>query len=139
VSIESVMEFFANDEPTFAKLMKIKIGSFTKDRIEATVEVRPEISNRAGIMHGGAIMALADTLGGAATVGNLPEGMTTSTIESKTNFFASIPIGDTAHAECTPLHRGRSTMVWQTKITRNDGKLAALVTQTQIVVPLKKS
>jgi uncharacterized protein (TIGR00369 family) len=133
------MEFFANDEPTFAKLMQIKIGSFTKDRIEATVEVRPEISNRAGIMHGGAIMALADTLGGAATVGNLLEGMTTSTIESKTNFFASIPIGDTAHAECTPLHRGRSTMVWQTKITRNDGKLAALVTQTQIVVPLKKS
>ena len=79
-------------------------------------------------------MALADNLGGTATMANLPPGARTATIESKTNFFAAIPIGDTAHAECTPLHRGRSTMVWQTRITRSDGRLCALVIQTQIVI-----
>ena len=70
-----------------------------------------------------------------ATLANIAEGTTTTTIESKTNFFAAIPVGDTARAECTPLHRGRTTMVWQTKITRNDGRLAALVIQTQLVMP----
>jgi uncharacterized protein (TIGR00369 family) len=80
-------------------------------------------------------MALADTLGAVATMANLPEGAATTTIESKTNFFASIPAGDTARAECTPLHRGRTTMVWQTKITRGDGRLAAIVVQTQLVLP----
>jgi 1,4-dihydroxy-2-naphthoyl-CoA hydrolase len=68
-------------------------------------------------------------------VANLPEGTTTTTIESKTNFFAAIPVGDTARAECTPLHRGRTTMVWQTRVTRNDGRVAALVIQTQLVLP----
>jgi len=91
------------------------------------------------ILHGGAIMALADNLGGVATVVNLPKGARTATIESKTNFFTAIPVGETARAECTPLHRGRTTMVWQTKITRNDGKLCALVTQTQIVIAGEKS
>jgi len=80
-------------------------------------------------------MALADTLGAIATVANLAEGTTTTTIESKTNFFAAIPAGDTARAECTPLHRGRTTMVWQTRVTRGDGRLAALVIQTQLVIP----
>jgi uncharacterized protein (TIGR00369 family) len=80
-------------------------------------------------------MALADTLGAIATVANLAEGSTTTTIESKTNFFAAIPVGDTARAECTPLHRGRTTMVWQTRITRSDGRVAALVIQTQLVLP----
>ncbi len=80
-------------------------------------------------------MALADTLGAIATVANLAEGATTTTIESKTNFFAAIPVGETARAECTPLHRGRTTMVWQTKVTRGDGRVAALVIQTQLVMP----
>jgi uncharacterized protein (TIGR00369 family) len=88
-------------------------------------------------MHGGAIMAMADTLGGAGTIANLPPGARTVTIESKTNFFAEIPVGDRAHGECTPLHRGRTTMVWQTKVTRGDGRLAALVMQTQLVIPPK--
>ena len=65
---------------------------------------------------------------------NLPAGAKTTTIESKTNFFAAIPLGDTARAECTPLHKGRTTMVWQTRITRGDGRLAAIVTQTQMVL-----
>ena len=77
------------------------------------------------------------SLGGTATFANLPEGGRTATIESKTNFFASIPIGDTARAESTPLHRGKTTMVWQTKVTRGDGRLAAIVTQTQLVLTRK--
>ena len=83
-------------------------------------------------------MALADNLGGTATIANLPKGGRTATIESKTNFFASVPVGDVARAVCTPLHRGRSTMVWQTRIARGDGKLAAIVTQTQLVLPGKR-
>jgi uncharacterized protein (TIGR00369 family) len=79
-------------------------------------------------------MAIADNLGGAATFTNMPRGAGTTTIESKTNFFAAIPVGDTLRAECTPLHRGRTTMVWQTRITRGDGKLGVLVTQTQLII-----
>jgi uncharacterized protein (TIGR00369 family) len=80
-------------------------------------------------------MALADTLDGIATLANLAEGATTTTIESKTNFFAADPVGDTVRAECTPLHRGRTTMVWQTKVTCSDGRVAALVIQTRLVIP----
>jgi uncharacterized protein (TIGR00369 family) len=135
VAAEDVKTFLDNGQPHFAKLIDIKITHVSPERVEATLEARAEFSNRAGIMHGGAIMTLADTLGGVATIANLRAGARTVTIESKTNFLAAIPIGDTAHAECTPLHRGRSTMVWQTRITRNDGRLAALVTQTQLVIP----
>jgi acyl-coenzyme A thioesterase PaaI-like protein len=68
---------------------------------------------------------------------NLPPNTYPTTVESKTNFFAALPVGEVAHAECTALHRGRTTMVWQTRITRADGKLAALVTQTQLVIEAK--
>jgi 1,4-dihydroxy-2-naphthoyl-CoA hydrolase len=91
------------------------------------------------VLHGGAYMAFADTIGAVATVANLKEGETTTTIESKTNFFAASPLGDTARAECTPLHKGRSTMVWQTRITRGDGRLCAVVTQTQMVLKARGS
>jgi 1,4-dihydroxy-2-naphthoyl-CoA hydrolase len=124
-------------QPAFAALMGMKITQLSRDKVTAEMLVRDELENRMGVLHGGALMALADNLGGTATIANLPDGARTATIESKTNFFAPIPIGDTAHAECTPLHRGRSTMVWQTRITRNDGKLCAIVTQTQIVIPGK--
>jgi uncharacterized protein (TIGR00369 family) len=127
----------ADQPPAFASTLGIKVTHYSPDRIEAELPVRPELGNRNGNLHGGAVMAFADDLGGAATIINLPEGMTTATIESKTNFFQSIPVGDIARAECTALHRGRTTMVWQTRITRGDGKLAALVTQTQIVIPNK--
>lgn len=123
--------------PPFATTLGIKVIHYSPERIEAELHVRPELGNRNGNLHGGAVMALADDLGGAATIINLPENTTTATIESKTNFFAAINIGDTVRAECTPLHRGRTTMVWQTKITRSDGKLAAIVTQTQLVIPGK--
>jgi 1,4-dihydroxy-2-naphthoyl-CoA hydrolase len=126
-------------QPPFAEFMGMKITYLSRDKIEAELFVREELNNRFGAMHGGAVMALADNLGGTATFANLPDGGRTATIESKTNFFAPIPVGDTAHAECTPLHRGRTTMVWQTRITRNDGRLCALVTQTQIVIAPEKS
>ena len=121
-------------QPPFADFLGTKVTLVSPDRVEAELVVREELGNRFGILHGGAIMAFADNLGGTATLANLPEGPTTTTIESKTNFFAAISVGDTARAECTPLHRGRTTMVWQTRITRRDGKLAAIVTQTQLVL-----
>ncbi len=108
------------------------------ERVEAELEARKELATIPDILHGGAIMALADNLGGVATVAICRQGARTATIESKTNFFAAIPVGETARAECTPLHRGRTTMVWQTQITRNDGRLCAMVIQTQIVIPAEK-
>jgi 1,4-dihydroxy-2-naphthoyl-CoA hydrolase len=122
----------------FAKLMGVTIVSVTPDLVIGELTVREELCTRPAVLHGGAYMAFADTIGAVATVANLPDGMTTTTIESKTNFFAAIPLGDTARAECTPLHKGRTTMVWQTKITRRDGKLAAVVMQTQLVMPMRK-
>jgi uncharacterized protein (TIGR00369 family) len=126
-------------QPPFAALMGMKITHVSRDKVTAEMLVRDELENRMGVLHGGALMALADNLGGTATIANLPDGARTATIESKTNFFAPIPIGDTAYAECTPLHKGRSTMVWQTRVTRKDGKLCAIVTQTQIVIPAGKN
>jgi 1,4-dihydroxy-2-naphthoyl-CoA hydrolase len=124
-------------QPPFARLVGINITHVSPERITAELPVRDELTNGRGILHGGAIMALADNLGGHATVVNLKPGFATTTIESKTNFFAALAAGDTAHAECTPLHRGRTTMVWQTRITRDDGRLAAVVTQTQLVIEPK--
>jgi uncharacterized protein (TIGR00369 family) len=85
-------------------------------------------------MHGGAIMAFADTLGAVGTVLNLPAGAGTTTIESKTNFFAAAPTGATITGECSPLHRGKRTMVWQTRVLLPGDKLVAMVTQTQMVL-----
>lgn len=119
----------------FAKLLGLELITVTPDKVEAALHVREELCTRPAVLHGGVVMALADTLGAIATLANLAEGATTTTIESKTNFFAAVPLGETARAECTPLHRGRTTMVWHTKITRNDGRLAALVIQTQLVIP----
>jgi uncharacterized protein (TIGR00369 family) len=121
-------------QPPFANFLGIKVTSLSAERVTAELPVRDDLNNRFGIMHGGAIMALADNLGGTATSANLKPGQSTTTIESKTNFFAAVPVGDVAYAETTPLHRGRTTMVWQTRITRGDGKLCALVTQTQLVL-----
>jgi 1,4-dihydroxy-2-naphthoyl-CoA hydrolase len=123
------------DPLPFATLMGVTIVSVAPDLVIGELKVREALCTRPAVLHGGAYMAFADTIGAVATVANLPDGMTTTTIESKTNFFSAIPLGDTARAECTPLHRGRTTMVWQTKITRRDGKLAAIVTQTQLVMP----
>lgn len=127
-----------DEQPPFAALMGMKITHVSPDCVTAELLVTDALSNRNGVLHGGAVMALADNCGGTAAVANLPEGGSTATIESKTNFFAAIAVGDVAKAECTPLHRGRSTTVWQTRVTRGDGRLAALVTQTQIVMRSKE-
>jgi 1,4-dihydroxy-2-naphthoyl-CoA hydrolase len=118
----------------FAKLIGTRITHLSPNRVEAELAVTEQLGNPNGVLHGGVLMAMADNLGGRATMVSLPPGGRTSTIESKTNFFAPIPIGDVARAECTPLHKGKTTMVWQTRIIRGDGKLAAMVTQTQIVI-----
>jgi 1,4-dihydroxy-2-naphthoyl-CoA hydrolase len=131
---DRAMNDAAKSQPPFAEFLGITITHVSPERVTAELPMREELNNRFNIMHGGAIMALADNLGGTAATANLKEGQSTTTIESKTNFFAAIPIGDVAKAECTPLHRGRTTMVWQTRVTRNDGKLCALVTQTQLVL-----
>jgi len=128
------MNELALQQPRFAQFLGMKITHVSPERVTAELHARDDFNNRNGIVHGGVIMALADNLGGTGAIANLKQGQRTATIESKTNFFAGIPIGDTAYAECTPLHRGRTTMVWQTRITRNDGRLCALVTQTQIVI-----
>ena len=125
------------DQPPFARFLGIKLIGVTPDRVDAELAVREEFQNRGGAMHGGALMAYADSLGGTTAHANLKPGQRTATIESKTNFFAGIPIGDVARATCVPLHRGRSTIVVETRITRRDGKLAAIVTQTQIVMDAK--
>jgi uncharacterized protein (TIGR00369 family) len=96
--------------------------------------VKEDHCNLVGTMHGGAIMTLADQCGAMATGANLGPDQWTTTLESKTNFFAAISIGDVVTADSRPLHRGRTTMVWQTRVTRSDGKLAAIVTQTQMVI-----
>lgn len=116
----------ADQQPPFAQFIGMDITEVTPERVRAQLLVREELGNRNGVLHGGALMALADNLGGTAATANLKDGQSTTTIESKTNFFAAIPVGSVAHAECTPLHRGRTTMVWQTKVTRADGRLAAI-------------
>jgi 1,4-dihydroxy-2-naphthoyl-CoA hydrolase len=134
MTTEYVSQFVADPLP-FSRFLGLELVTVTPDRVEAILQVREELCTRPAVLHGGAVMALADTLGAIATVANLADGATTTTIESKTNFFAAIPAGDTARAECTPLHRGRTTMVWQTRVTRSDGRVAALVIQTQLVLP----
>ena len=109
------------------------------ERLLAEIDVTDALCTVPGIMHGGAIMAFADTLGGVATSLNLPPGAGTTTIESKTNFFAPGRTGETVRGECIALHRGKRTMVWQTRVTGPDGRLLALVTQTQIVLEARKS
>ena len=119
----------------FAELLGIRFTSATPDRVTAELLVRDELCTRPAILHGGAIMAFADTLGAAATILNLPPGANTTTIESKTNFLAPAPAGTEVQGETTPVHRCRRTMVWQTRITSAAGRLIALVTQTQMVLP----
>jgi uncharacterized protein (TIGR00369 family) len=118
----------------FAKVLGIEFVEAGPDRIVAEMTVREELCTRPAVLHGGAVMAFADTLGGVGTMLNLPEGTGTTTIESKTNFIAAAPAGTRVRAEATPLHRGRRTMVWQTRISNAEGRLVALITQTQLVI-----
>ena len=103
------------------------------DRVVAELDLRAELATIGGAVHGGTLMALADTVGAAGTALNLPPGATTATLESKTNFLAAGRAG-TVRAVATCLHRGRRTMVWQTRVTDPDGRLLSLTIQTQMVL-----
>ncbi|MBU3031206.1 PaaI family thioesterase [Paracoccus marinaquae] len=127
----------AEDQPEFALHLGARLIAATPERVEFEMPVTPLLANRNGVLHGGAIMGLADNAGGTATFLNLPEDRATTTVESKTNFLRPIRIGDTARAVSEPLHRGRTTQIWQTTIYRGDGKVAAIVTQTQLVLEWK--
>jgi 1,4-dihydroxy-2-naphthoyl-CoA hydrolase len=118
----------------FAELIGIRFTSATPEKVTGELTVREDLCTSPAILHGGAIMAFADTMGAAATLLNLAAGAGTTTIESKTNFLAPALVGSKILAETTPVHRGRRTMVWQTRITTEAGRAVALVTQTQLVL-----
>src|SRR5512139_270876 len=122
------------DHMPFARSLGLELVSVTSERIEARLTVTESLCTTGRIMHGGAIMPVADTLGAIGAFQNLPEGAkATTTIESKTNFLGAARLGATVVAETTPVHVGRRTSVWQTRLT-TDGKPVALVTQTQMVL-----
>jgi uncharacterized protein (TIGR00369 family) len=118
----------------FPRLMGVEILEAAKDKIRGRLMVRAELCTSGHILHGGAIMAFADTLGATGAFLNLPDGAGTTTIESKTNFIGAAKEGTTVEAEAVPIHIGRRSSVWQTRIARTDGKLVAVVTQTQMVL-----
>ena len=127
----------ADAQPEFAQHLGVTVVEATPERVIFDMPVTPVLANRNGVLHGGAIMGLADNAGGTATFLNLPEGRSTTTLDSKTNFMRPIRIGDVARATSEPLHLGKTIQVWQTTITRGDGKVAAIVTQTQMVLDWK--
>ncbi|MBN8606250.1 MAG: PaaI family thioesterase [Caulobacterales bacterium] len=119
----------------FAKTMGVQVSEASAERVVGTLLVRDDLCTVGGILHGGAIMAFADSLGAIGGFLSLPEGATgTTTLESKTNFLGSAKAGVTVRGETTPVHRGKRTSVWQTKITTDDGKSVALVLQTQMTL-----
>jgi uncharacterized protein (TIGR00369 family) len=122
-------------QPLFPGLMGVRLIEATPERIIATMQVRPDLCTTGGALHGGALMAFADTLGAVGTILNLPSGARTTTIESKTNFLGAAGAGTQVTGESTPLHRGKTTMVWQTRISSEAGKFIAVVLQTQLVLP----
>lgn len=131
LSIESVHELLG---PLFPGLMGVRITALAPDRVSAEMHVRPDLCTAGGILHGGAYMAFADTLGAVGTVINMPQGKRTTTTDSSTKFIGGARVNTTVTAECVALHRGRTTMVWQTTINSAEGKLCAVVTQTQLVL-----
>jgi len=131
-SVESLQRLWA---PLFPGLMGIELKEASPERVVATMTVRPDLCTTGNALHGGAIMAFADTLGAVGTFQNLPEGARTTTIDSTTKFIRGAAVGATVTGECTAFHRGRTTLVWQTLVRTEEGKLCAVVTQTQLVLP----
>ena len=115
------------------KHLGMRLVEVTPQRVVGELEIRDELRTLGVALHGGTLMALADTVGAMGTVASLAPGQSTSTIESKTNFFAAGRSGK-VRAESTPLHKGRRTHVWETRVTDDAGKLLSLTIQTQIVV-----
>ena len=130
INAAAVMEQFKG---TLAEVLGIRLVEASRERVVAELSYRQALTTVGGSLHGGTLMAFADTMGAVATVLNLPPGATTTTLESKTNFFAAGRAG-TVRAESTPLHRGKRTMVWQTRVTDESGRLLSLTIQTQMVL-----
>ncbi len=118
----------------FSDLMGVEIVERSKERVRGRLTVREDLCTAGGILHGGAFMAFADALGAVGGVMNLAPGARTTTLESKTNFLGSAPVGSVVEGEATPLHIGRRSSVWQTRITNPAGKLLCLVIQTQMTI-----
>ena len=121
-------------DPLFPGLMGVRITEAAPDRVVAEMPVRADLCTAGGILHGGAYMAFADTLGAVGTLLNLAPGRRTTTTDSSTKFIAGARLDTIVTGECLALHRGRTTMVWQTSIRNDSGKLCAVVTQTQLVL-----
>lgn len=134
---ENLAAAFNESNAPFARMLGVRMTLVTKDRLEAELLVTPDHCTIPATLHGGAIMAFADNMGGCGAFLNMPEGMMTTTVESKTNFLRPVPVGQKALALTTPIHIGRSLQVWKTEISREDGKLAAIVTQTQMILPMR--
>ena len=131
-SVAAIQELLT---PLFPGLLGMQLREAGAERVVATMQVQPRLCTTGDSLHGGALMAFADTLGAIGTFQNLADGSRTTTIDSSTKFIAGAPVGTTVIGECTALHRGRTTMVWQTLIKSETGKLCAVVTQTQLVLP----
>jgi len=121
-------------DPLFPGLMGVRLVTLEPERVVAELVVRPDLCTAGGILHGGAYMAFADTLGAVGTVINMPQGKRTTTTDSSTKFIGGARVDTTVTGECVALHRGRTTMVWQTTIRSDEGKLCAVVTQTQLIL-----
>ncbi len=130
---QNLADAFNENNAPFAKMMGVKMTLVTKERLEGELEVTTDHCTIPATLHGGAIMALADNMGGIGAFMNMAPGSMTTTVESKTNFLRAIPMGETAKAVTTPVHLGRTLQVWKTEVFRGDGKLAAIVTQTQMI------
>jgi 1,4-dihydroxy-2-naphthoyl-CoA hydrolase len=121
-------------DPLFPGLMGVRLTELAPDKVVAEMQVRPDLCTAGGILHGGAYMAFADTLGAVGTLLNLAAGKRTTTTDSSTKFMAGARVNTVVVGESVALHRGRTTMVWQTSVRNAEGKLCAVVTQTQLVL-----
>ena len=117
-----------------AATLGIELESSGPDEVRGRMAWKPELCTTLGVLHGGALMAFADTLGAVCASQHLPPGAMTTTIESKTNFLRAVTEGDVVEGVSKPVHAGRRTIVVQTELRKADGKLVALVTQTQAVI-----
>jgi 1,4-dihydroxy-2-naphthoyl-CoA hydrolase len=130
----SVAEIQAQMAPLLPGLLGVELIEATRDHVVATLRVRPDLCSSRRTIHGGTVMAFADTLGAIGTILNLPPNARTTTIESSTKFLKAAAEGSVVRGESRPLHIGRTTMVWQTELRNEEGKLCAVVTQTQLVI-----
>jgi uncharacterized protein (TIGR00369 family) len=131
LSMDSIQRLL---EPLFPGLMGVRLVELAPERVVGELRVRPDLCTTGQVLHGGAYMAFADTLGAVGTVLNMPTGKRTTTTDSSTKFIGAAKVETTVVGECTALHRGRTTMVWQTTIRSAEGRLCAVVTQTQLIL-----